>query len=184
MARVGWGVRLVATAVLGMLLLAPGAARAQGIEVHTWDRVEAGADLHRARWFFVGGIRGGALIGSQVDSDVFVGAGPTIGVRTTRFEDATLTAGGSALLNLDQLWQLRVDLAAGWHSASQSAVLEGTAEIGMGIALGEEGVHRHRFGGGLFVSYAEHLDEDHRQLVVGFALQLFGALLTPLFIQP
>jgi len=182
-AGVGWKVRVLALLVFGIVGLAPGTARADGTEVHTWDRVEAGADLQRARWVFVGGVRGGALIGTQVTPDLFLGAGPTVGVRTTRFEDATLSAGGSALLNFDQLWQLRIDLTGGWHSASQSAVLEATAELGMGIALGE-GVHRHRFGGGLFVSYAEHLDEEHRQLVVGFALQLFGALLTPLFIRP
>jgi len=59
-----------------------------------------------------------------------------------------------------------------------------TAELGVGGPLRHFGIYRHRIGGGMMVSYLEYLEQDERQLVVGFSVQSLGALIAPLFIQP
>lgn len=182
---------------LSLLALAPRAARAQdemeegewigppvGLTVQTWDRVQAGADVRHQRWEFMGGLRVGALVGRRTSRAGFFGAGPSVGLRTTRFDTVSGSVGVAGLLAIDPGYQARVEFEYGRTSDGVGPFVAATLELGMGTAFGHHPHYGHRVDGGLALTYIHHLQADDDQIFLGFSVQTFVALIAPLFIRP
>lgn len=188
--------RLVIQALL-VALFAGGASRARaepdegermgtpvGFAVETWDRVQAGADVSDRRWQFMGGLRVGALFGRRTSRAGFLGVGPSLGLRTTRFSTVSGSGGITSLFALDSGYEARLELEYGRTTDGLGPFVAATVELGMGTAFNRHARYAHRVEGGLALTYIVHTRSDERQIFLGFSVQTFVALIAPLFIRP